>query len=89
MLEALRKLIGNHINFVFVGEAGSGKSEIAVNFAKWLVDLDEKTVHFFDIDVYKRQGLERYEMIEAYNLGSQVPNEEFIEKMSIFLKNVK
>jgi len=25
-------------------------------------------------------GLERYEMIEAHNLGSQVPNEEFIEK---------
>lgn len=25
-------------------------------------------------------GLERYEMVEAYNLGSQVPNEEFIEK---------
>lgn len=25
-------------------------------------------------------GLERYEMIEAYNLGSQVPNEEFIKK---------
>ena len=25
-------------------------------------------------------GLERYEMIEAYNLGSQVPNEEFIER---------
>ena len=25
-------------------------------------------------------GLERYEMIEAYNLGSQIPNEEFIEK---------
>ena len=24
-------------------------------------------------------GLERYEMIEAYNLGSQVPNEEFIK----------
>ena len=30
-------------------------------------------------------GLERYEMIEAYNLGSQVPNEEFIKK-SIELK---
>ena len=27
-------------------------------------------------------GLERYEMIEAYNLGSQVPNEEFIKKAS-------
>ncbi len=25
-------------------------------------------------------GLERYEMIDAYNLGSQVPNEEFIKK---------
>ena len=25
-------------------------------------------------------GLERYEMIEAYNLGSQIPNEEFIRK---------
>ena len=25
-------------------------------------------------------GLERYEMIEAYNLGSQIENEEFIEK---------
>lgn len=27
-----------------------------------------------------RFGLERYEMIEAYNLGSQVPNDEFITK---------
>lgn len=25
-------------------------------------------------------GLERYDMVEAYNLGSQVPNEEFIEE---------
>jgi beta-lysine 5,6-aminomutase beta subunit len=25
-------------------------------------------------------GLERYDMIEAYNLGSQMPNEEFIQK---------
>ena len=25
-------------------------------------------------------GLERYEMIEAYNLGSQIPNEDFIKK---------
>ena len=25
-------------------------------------------------------GLERYEMIEGYNLGSQVPNEDFLEK---------
>lgn len=25
-------------------------------------------------------GLERYDMIEAYNLGAQVPNEEFVKK---------
>lgn len=25
-------------------------------------------------------GLERYEMIDAYNMGSQVPNEEFVQK---------
>ena len=25
-------------------------------------------------------GLERYEMIEAYNLGSQVPNEDFLKQ---------
>jgi beta-lysine 5,6-aminomutase beta subunit len=25
-------------------------------------------------------GLERYDMVEAYNLGSQVPNEEFLAK---------
>lgn len=30
-------------------------------------------------------GLERYDMIEAYNLGSQVPNEEFI-KSAVELK---
>ena len=28
-------------------------------------------------------GLERYEMIEAYNLGSQVPNEEFLRKADL------
>ena len=27
-----------------------------------------------------RYGLERYEMIQAHNLGSQVPNEEFLKK---------
>jgi hypothetical protein len=53
MLEALRNLIGNHRNFVFVGEAGSGKSEIAINFAKWLVELNERPVHFFDMDMTK------------------------------------
>lgn len=43
----------NKSNFIFVGEAGSGKSEIAINFAKFLVDLNKKPVHFFDMDMTK------------------------------------
>jgi len=49
----IKSLIGDHVNFIFVGEAGSGKSEIAINFAKWLVDLEEKPVAFFDMDMTK------------------------------------
>lgn len=40
-------------NFVFVGEAGSGKSEIAINFARYLQELGQKKVHFFDLDMTK------------------------------------
>ena len=53
MQDKLKKLIGDNINFVFVGEAGSGKSEISINFAKWLVQLQDKPVHFFDMDMTK------------------------------------
>lgn len=48
-----KKITMNKTNFIFVGEAGSGKSEIAINFAKYLVDLNEKPVHFFDMDMTK------------------------------------
>ena len=40
-------------NFVFVGEAGSGKSELAINFARRLVTMTDKPVHFFDLDMTK------------------------------------
>lgn len=40
-------------NFIFLGEAGSGKSEIAVNFARYLLQKKEKPVHFFDMDMTK------------------------------------
>ncbi len=53
MFEELRSLIGNHVNFVFIGEAGSGKSEIALNFARYLIDLKDKPVHYFDLDMTK------------------------------------
>lgn len=40
-------------NFVFLAEAGAGKSEIAINLALALVRLGEKPVHFFDLDMTK------------------------------------
>lgn len=40
-------------NFIFLGEAGSGKSEIAINFAIYLKQLGDKPVHFFDMDMTK------------------------------------
>ncbi|MDR1379338.1 MAG: hypothetical protein LBJ36_09860 [Synergistaceae bacterium] len=40
-------------NFVFIGEAGSGKSEISLNFAKRLAELGNYPVHFFDMDMVK------------------------------------
>lgn len=53
MDKILNELIKTNKNFVFIGEAGSGKSEIAINFAVNLVKLSEKTVHFFDMDQTK------------------------------------
>ena len=40
-------------NFVFVGEAGSGKSELSLNFARSLAAVSGSPVHFFDMDMTK------------------------------------
>lgn len=40
-------------NYVFIGEAGSGKSEIALNFACSLLEFHDRPVHFFDMDMTK------------------------------------
>ncbi len=40
-------------NFVFIGEAGSGKSEIAINFAINFTKIQDRPVHFFDMDQTK------------------------------------
>lgn len=53
MKELIRQLVKDQTNFVFLGEAGSGKSEIAINFARYLAKLGEKPVHFFDLDMTK------------------------------------
>lgn len=46
-------LDGTRHSFVFLGEAGSGKSEIAISFARALAQADPRPVHFFDLDMTK------------------------------------
>lgn len=52
MLSSL-KLNSRWHNFVFLGEAGSGKSEIAISFAKALTKTEPRPIHFFDLDMTK------------------------------------
>ena len=40
-------------NYVFLGEAGCGKSELAVNTAARLAERGDLPVHFFDLDMTK------------------------------------
>ena len=49
----LTDAVGNHSNFVFFGEAGCGKSEIAVNLALALAARGDRPVRFFDLDMTK------------------------------------
>ncbi|MGN0659631.1 MAG: hypothetical protein ACI4LA_08490 [Emergencia sp.] len=53
MENVLKELLKTKKNFVFVGEAGCGKSEIALNFAEEILKLTDKPVHFFDMDQTK------------------------------------
>lgn len=50
---ALTALYPNVHSFVFIGEAGSGKSEIAINVALALATQSGKPVHFYDLDMTK------------------------------------
>lgn len=63
---------------------------IRENFGRKIVVVGASTgtdAHTVGIDAIMNRkgfaghyGLERYEMIDAYNLGAQVPNEEFMQK---------
>ena len=49
----LRDAVGDRSNYAFFGEAGCGKSEIAVNLALALAAEGKKPVRFFDLDMTK------------------------------------
>lgn len=53
-MDWLEDIIGKkYNNFIFIGEAGSGKSEIAINLARYLKLQGDKPVHLFDMDMTK------------------------------------
>ncbi|MBF4694677.1 P-loop NTPase family protein [Fusibacter ferrireducens] len=56
-------------NFVFLGEAGSGKSEIALNFAMLLSQVTDKVIHFFDMDMTKPLFRAREAIVELESEG--------------------
>lgn len=48
-----RAIAAKKTNFILIGEAGCGKSEIALNLAKYLANNTDKKVHLFDMDMTK------------------------------------
>lgn len=76
MFEQILKQIDGKTNFIFVGEAGSGKSEIAINFARCLKELGDKPVHFFDMDMTKPLFRSRDVCLEMEALGVNFHYEE-------------
>lgn len=52
-LTFLKDLLKKKRKFLFIGESGSGKSELAINFALDFVKVTNKKVHFFDMDQTK------------------------------------
>lgn len=52
-LDKLRELLQTKKNFVFIGEAGSGKTEVALSLAVHMTKLTDKSVHLFDMDQTK------------------------------------
>lgn len=52
-VERILEQLSERKNFVFLGEAGSGKSELAINFARHMAARGGRPVHFFDLDMTK------------------------------------
>lgn len=69
-------LDGIRHNFLFLGEMGSGKSEIAINFACALARKDPHPVHFFELDMTKPQFRFRAAGAELEQTGVTVHYQE-------------
>ena len=53
-MQLIKNALGmNKTNFILIGEAGCGKSEIALNLAEYLAKNTNKNVHLIDMDMTK------------------------------------
>lgn len=68
----LSELLACKKNFVFIGETGSGKSEIALNVAAMLQKRGGRSVHVFDLDQTKAMFRSRDAEQEMQALGITV-----------------
>lgn len=75
-MELLNQVAKEKTNFIFIGEAGSGKSEIAINFAKHLSNLKDKECHLFDMDMTKPLFRSRDLRTKIENMGIKFHYEE-------------
>lgn len=75
MSETLLEQLGSYSNFVLLGEGGCGKSELAINLARYLLPLG-KDVHLFDMDMTKPLFRTREQAAELEKLGVQVHFEQ-------------
>ena len=75
MNETLLEQLGRYRNFVLLGEGGCGKSELAINLARYLLPLG-KDVHLFDMDMTKPLFRTREQAAELEKLGVQVHFEQ-------------
>lgn len=75
----LQALLGKRSNFVLIGQAGSGKSEIALNLARILGEHGGKPVDFFDLDMTKPLFRARDVAAQLEPLGVRVHYEQQFE----------
>lgn len=79
MIAEDRLLFGNCHYFVFIGGTGSGKSELALNYARILAQRGDKAVHFFDLDMTKPLFRSRDAANPLRELGVEVHFQEQFE----------
>ena len=75
-LRSLLSLYSGVKNFVFIGEAGCGKSELSINLALSLAAMNDKPVHFYDLDMTKPLFRSRDQATFLERLGVHVHYEE-------------